>query len=103
MKVGHEMSIRPFPKEGSLGTLLAFICHEPSPVSQEHYSSCGQTTGPGWGEAAPVSLFSEVRSCPAPSPAPACIPVSAERLHQALWLRLGRHSPGQGTWKGHPS
>lgn len=84
MKVDSEMPIRPFPKEGCLGTLLAFFCHEASPVSQEHYSSCWQTTGPGWGEAAPVSLFSEVRRCSAPSSAPTCIPVSAERLHQAL-------------------
>lgn len=86
-----------------MGTLLAFICHEPCSASQEHYSSCWQTTGLGWGEAAFMSLLFEVRSCPAPIPAPACTPVSTERLHQAPQLRLGRHSPGWSTWKGHPS
>ena len=66
-KVGSEMPVRPFPKEGSLGTLLAFICHELSPASQECYSSCWQTTGPGWGEAALMFLFSEIEAAYLPS------------------------------------
>lgn len=38
-------------KGGHPGYPLGLYLPEPSPASQEHYRSCWQTTGPGWGEA----------------------------------------------------